>query len=488
MKNIIKISDYIWELPVSYKKGMRVPARIIASQELINKMEEVVFEQTANVASLPGLIDHVIILPDAHSGYGAPIGCVFAGDPEQGGIISPGSVGYDISCGMRLMMTNLTINDVKPRINQLVDLLFTYIPPGLGREGFIEVAYHDLDKIMLDGAKWMIERGYGWDDDLEHIEEKGRIDGANPDMVSQNAKERGKHQLATLGSGNHYLEIQRVAEIFDIEEAQKWGITGKDQVAVMLHSGSRGLGHQVATDYIRSFGKKMDKYEIRISDLQLACAPFTSSDGQHYYQAMAAAANFAFANRQAMTYQTRQTFEKVFGEKAESLGMKLVYDVAHNIAKVEKHKFQNPCLVGLPRCEAGRQANNKVQITKDLIVHRKGATRSFPGQPVIIGGSMETGSYLLVGTEKALELTFGSTAHGSGRTMSRNQAKKITSGRQLEKRMHDEGIVVKSASYAGLAEEAAVAYKNIADVVKSVSQAGISTPVASFKPIGNIKG
>jgi len=470
MKNLIKISDYLWELPVSYKKGMRVPARIIASEDLLKKMEEVVFAQTANVASLPSLVNYVVILPDAHSGYGAPIGTVFATDPKNDGVISPGAVGYDINCGMRLMTTNLTVSEVKPKITELINLLFNQIPPGVGREGFLQVTYHDLDKIMIDGAKWMVEHGIGWFEDLEKTEEKGRIYGANPDMVSQNAKERGKHQLATLGSGNHYLEIQKVAEIFDIDGAQKWGITAKDQVAIMLHSGSRGLGHQVATDYIRSFGKKMDKYKIRISDPQLACAPFTSSDGQNYYQAMAAAANFAFANRQAMTNRVRQVFEKVFAKKATELGMKLVYDVAHNIAKLES---------GI---------RNKELSNKKLLIHRKGATRSFPGQPVIIGGSMETGSYLLLGTEKARELTFGSTAHGSGRIMSRHQAKKIVSGRDLEKKMENEGILVKSVSYSGLAEEAGLAYKNITDVVKSVHQAGISTPIASFKPIGNIKG
>jgi tRNA-splicing ligase RtcB len=467
---LIQISDCLWELPISYKQDMKVPVRIIASEQLISTMEEIVFEQAANVASLPGLVDYVVVLPDAHSGYGAPIGTVFATNTEDGGVISPGAVGYDINCGMRLITTNLTISEVKPKIAELINLLFNQIPPGVGREGFLQVTYHDLDKIMIEGAKWMVGQGIGWQDDLDHIEEKGRIDGADPEKVSQNAKERGKHQLSTLGSGNHYLEIQKVAEIFDATVAQKWGITAIDQIMIMLHSGSRGLGHQVATDYIRSFGKKLDKYGIRLADAQLSCAPFTSSDGQNYYQAMAAAANFAFANRQAMTAKVRQVFEKVFAKKAADLGMKLVYDVAHNIAKLES---------GI---------RNKELSNKKLLIHRKGATRSFPGQPVIIGGSMETGSYLLLGTEKARELTFGSTAHGSGRTMSRHQAKKAVSGRQLEKKLESEGITVKSASYSGLAEEAGFAYKNIADVVKSVHQAGISTPVASFKPMGNIKG
>jgi tRNA-splicing ligase RtcB len=459
-EKLTRISDFIWELPRSYKRDMRVKVRIIAMEKLVEKMEEVVLQQAANVAGLPGLVDYVIVLPDAHSGYGAPIGCVFATDPKKEGIISPGAVGYDINCGMRLLTTNLSIDDVRPRLSQLVNLLFDYVPPGVGRKGFLRLTYNELDQILEDGASWMVNKGFGSREDLDHVEEGGRIDGADPEKVSQKAKERGKLQLATLGSGNHYLEIQQVEKIFDSQKAAEWGINDTSQVVVMLHCGSRGLGHQVATDYLRSFEKKLDKYNINISDLQLACAPFTSVDGQNYFEAMNSASNFAFANRQAITYQIREVFERVFGRSSENLDMKLVYDVAHNIAKTEK----------------------------ELLVHRKGATRSFPNQPVIIGGSMETGSYLLLGTEKAQELTFGSTAHGSGRTMSRHQAKRTIRSEELSRQLENEGIVVKGASWGGLAEEAGFAYKNIVDVVESVEKAGISTPIAAFRPIGNIKG
>lgn len=482
-----KVSDYLWELPVFYKKGMKVPIRIVASEKLVKQFEEVVFEQSANVASLPGLVDSVVILPDAHSGYGACIGTVFATDPKNNGIISPGAVGYDINCGMRLMLTNLHLDEIKPSLQKLVNLLFESVPAGLGGEGFLKVNDRELDGIMMDGAKFMTDHGFGWQEDIDYIEEKGKIENANPDKVSAKAKERGRRQLATLGSGNHYLEIQKVEEIFDPFKAKNFGIEQKGQIAIMFHCGSRGLGHQIATDYLRSFEKKLDKYHIKLDDLQLACVPFLSSDGQNYYQAMAAAANFAFANRQIITYRIREAFAKVFGRKEEDLGMKLVYDVAHNIAKLEKHQILST--------KSQTNSNDKTclpagrsQTSKELVVHRKGATRSYPGQPVIIGGSMETGSYLLMGTEKSLELTFGSTAHGSGRTMSRHQARRIVRGDELKRKMTAEGIVVRSVSSSGLAEEAALAYKNIGDVIESVAKIGISQPVAAFKPIGNIKG
>lgn len=457
---LTKISEAVWELPKSFKKGMKVPVRVIGSKKLVEELEEVVFEQASNVACLPGLVGQVIVLPDAHSGYGAPIGSVFAVDPRNGGIISPGAVGYDINCGVRLISTNLTKDEVKPRIRELVDKLFNFVPAGLGRQGFLSVSYNELDEVLAGGARWIVDKGFGWQDDLEHIEEGGAVEGANPDKISRKAKERGKKQLATLGSGNHYLEIQKVEKIFDRGKASEWGIFEKDQIVVMLHCGSRGLGHQVAGDYLRIFSDKLDKYRIKVPDRQLVCAPFNSNDGQNYYQAMAGAANFAYANRQAITFQIREVFEKVFGKKAQDLGMKLVYDVCHNIARVEKQ----------------------------LIVHRKGATRSFPDRPVIIGGSMETGSYLLCGTEEALKLSFGSTAHGSGRTMSRHKAKRLVHAKELSRKLIEKEIIVRSASYSGLAEEAGVAYKNIHEVVKSVEEAGISTPVASFKPMGNIKG
>lgn len=484
---MIKVSDFIWELPITYKAGMKVPVRIIASEKLINQLEEVVFEQAANTASLPGLVETVFLMPDAHSGYGASIGTVFATDPESGGVISPGAVGYDINCGMRLIATNLTVDEVRPRLVEIINLLFEYVPPGVGREGFLRVTYNELDEIAVEGAKWMVKKGFGWDDDLKRIEEGGCITGGNRDKVSEKAKQRGKLQLATLGSGNHYLEIQKVQEIFNVQKSREFGIADTNQVVIMLHCGSRGFGHQIATDYLRTFENKLDKYQIKLSDLQLACVPFNSPDGQSYYQAMVAASNFAFANRQAITYQIREVFERIFDKNAQSLGMKLIYDVAHNIAKIEEHEIQTESDKDTSEV-SHRDSSDGGGTRRKLVVHRKGATRSFPGQPVIIGGSMETGSYLLMGTQEALKLTFGSTAHGSGRTMSRHQAKRQIRGEDLSKKMENEGIIVKSASWGGLAEEGGFAYKNIADVVESVDKAGISTPIASFRPIGNIKG
>lgn len=487
-----KISEVVWQLSPAYKKGMQVPVRFIGTKQLIEAMEESVFEQAANTASLPGLVKAVYVMPDAHSGYGACIGSVFATDPENGGVISPGAVGYDINCGMRLIATNLMVKDVKPRIEKLVNALFEAIPAGVGGRGFLPVSKKEMEEVMVKGAQWVIEKGFGWDEDRQHMEEHGAISGADPAKVSNRAIKRGRKQLATLGSGNHYLEIQRVERIFDKAIAEKMMIRQEDQIVIMLHCGSRGFGHQICTDYLRSFEKVMSSYGIKLSDRQLACAPFNSKHGKDYHAAMTAAANFAFANRQALMHRVREVFAKVFGKKAEDLGMGLVYDVAHNIAKLERHRIGNTKLA------ANSKSSNA---NKMVLVHRKGATRSFGpgqkelpqiyreiGQPVIIGGSMETGSYLLVGTEKAMQQTFGSTAHGSGRTMSRSQAKKIIRGEKLQKELKDRGIYIRSASFAGLAEEAGLAYKNINDVVKSVQQAGISMPIAAFKPVGNIKG
>lgn len=494
-QQLTKISDVVWELPKSYKKEMRVPVRFIGTEKLIEALEEVVFEQSANTACLPGLVGYVYVMPDAHSGYGTAIGSVFATDPEKEGIISPGSIGFDINCGMRLITTNLALNKVGPRIKKLVNELYNHIPVGVGGRGFLQLSKKELERVMVEGAQFVIRKGYGWNEDKKHMEEHGAIEGADPDCVSQRATERGLRQLATLGSGNHYLEVQQVDQIFDKEVAQKMDITEKDQIVVMIHSGSRGFGHQIATDYLRIFEEAMAKYDIHVSDRQLACAPYESSEGKNYHAAMSAAANFAFANRQALMHQVRVAFAKVFGKSSKDLGMHLVYDVAHNIAKLEK--FQIPSAKSQTNIN---YPNSKLK-TKTLLIHRKGATRSFGpgekelpkvyreiGQPVIIGGSMETGSYLLLGTKKAMEETFGSTAHGSGRTMSRTKAKKMVRGDRLQIELEQRGIYIKSASFSGLAEEAGSAYKDIAEVIKSVDLAGISRPVASFKPIGNIKG
>ena len=473
-----RITDQIWEIPMSEKEGMRVPARIYATENILSDMDNGVFEQVTNVACLPGIRRYALCMPDGHWGYGFPIGGVAAFDPDEG-IISPGGVGYDVNCGMRLIRTDLLLWDVKPRLDQLMTELFRKVPAGVGSKGSVRLNRHDFDDVMRTGAKWCVERGYGWTEDLERIEERGCIGGADPTKVSDRAVERGHSQLGTLGAGNHYLEVQVVSndQVFDLETAAAFGITGHEQIVVMVHCGSRGFGHQIASDYLKSFEKAMRRYGMTVKDPQLACAPFRSPEGQNYFSAMNCAANSAFANRQVITHHIREAFATVFGSSAEELGMQVIYDVAHNIAKVERY--------------AG----------VDLVVHRKGSTRAFgpgqpelpalyrqTGQPVICGGSMETGSYLLVGTQQAMQETFGSTMHGSGRRMSRGQAKKIASGEQVRKQMAQRGIIVKAVSVSGLAEEAGLAYKNISDVVQTVDLAGITKKVAQLRPIGNIKG
>lgn len=473
-----RVTDEVWEIPVTEKSGMLVPARIYATPGILQTMDRGVFDQVTNVACLPGIARYALCMPDGHWGYGFPIGGVAAFDTRSG-IISPGGVGYDVNCGMRLIRTDLTLEDVQPKLDRLMTELFRRVPAGVGAAGFIRLNRGSFEGVMTRGARWCIEEGYGWHRDLAHIEEGGCIVGADPSNVSDHAVGRGINQLGTLGSGNHYLEVQVVSSnrVFDSETATAFGITGQDQIVVMVHCGSRGFGHQVASDYLKIFEKAMRRYGISVMDPQLACAPFRSPEGQDYFSAMNCAANTAFANRQVITHQIREAFATVFGRSAEELGMELVYDVAHNIAKVERYS------------------------EGDLLVHRKGSTRAFgpgspdlpwdfqkTGQPVICGGSMETGSYLLVGTDRAVSETFGSTMHGSGRTMSRAQAKKSIRGEQLQQEMSRRGILVKAVSMSGLAEEAGFAYKNISDVVETVDRAGITKKVAELRPIGNIKG
>ncbi|HEX9916983.1 MAG TPA: RtcB family protein [candidate division Zixibacteria bacterium] len=477
-----KVEDGIWEIPTSEKEGMRVPARIIASDKLIKEIDERVLNQITNVATLPGIQRYAFCMPDGHWGYGFPIGGVAAFSLEEG-IISPGGIGFDINCGVRLIRTNLSYEEVKPYVNKLMDEIFRLVPAGVGSSGFIRLNNKDFKEVMTEGANWCIRRGYGWQEDVERTEENGCMEGANPDKVSDKALSRGVDQLGTLGSGNHYLELQvaQTEKIFHTQAAEIFGIGIPNQVFVMVHCGSRGFGHQIATDYLKTFGTALSKYGIRVNDRELACAPFKSPEGQAYYQAMACAANSAFANRQLITHRIREAFTMVFKKKPEDLGMYLVYDVAHNIAKMEKHKI-----------------NGK---DETLIVHRKGATRSFGpdrpevpeiyrkvGQPVIAGGSMETSSYVLVGTNKATELAFGSTLHGAGRTMSRTEARRKVRGTDLRKSMEEKGISVRAVSMSGLAEEAGIAYKDISEVVDAVDRIGISKKVVELKPIGSIKG
>lgn len=467
MADLEKIGLAEWRLKKDY---IGEEVRIFAEEALLKTMDEEVFIQAKNVAQLPGLAGPVIIMPDAHSGYGAPIGTVFA-MKKKDGYVNPGAVGYDINCGMRLIRTNLFYRDLKSFLERLVNELFEMIPVGLGKRGFYQVNKKELKELVEGGVPYLLkEKNLGWSSDLDRIEEKGRIEGADFSNLSVEAIDRGISQLATLGSGNHYLEIQKVDQIFDQKKANELGILGKDQIMVMFHCGSRGLGHQVCGDYLKIFEKEQKRTKIKINDRQLVFAPISSVLGQDYLSAMSAAANFAFVNRQLITYQIRKAFEKILGKKSEEMGMEIVYDVAHNIAKFEEHQVPNSK-------KRGR-----------FLIHRKGATRSFPDQPVIIGGSMETGSYLLVGTGQALEKSYGSTAHGSGRTMSRARAKRMVRGEKLLNQLREKGIYIRAASFSGLAEEAGFAYKDISTVVKSVSMVGLSQPVVSLKPMGNIKG
>ena len=461
---------------------MRVPIRVFATDALLQSMDDAVFRQAANVATLPGIVAASHVMPDAHWGYGFPIGGVAAMDPRSG-VISPGGIGFDINCGMRLVLTRLTLEEVRPKLRELVDRLYDLVPAGVGSRGFLTLSAKEFAEVLEQGAGWCVRRGLGNDDDLDHTEERGCIAGADPETISPRAVERGHHQLGTLGSGNHYLEIQvaRPENVVDPTIAARLGITLPNQIAVMFHCGSRGFGHQVASDYLQAFLRAMKpKFGLETVDRELACAPFSSSEGQSYFAAMKCAANVSFANRQVILHRIREVFGAVLGRPASELGMRTVYDVAHNTAKLETHVVD------------GKR--------RELLVHRKGATRAFGpgapglprgyadiGQPVIIGGSMETGSYLLTGLSSGAA-TFFSTAHGSGRTMSRTKAKKSFRGRDLQHGMESRGIYVRTASYSGLAEEAGAAYKDIDAVVAATELAGLSHRVARFTPIGNVKG
>jgi len=476
-----KITDYIWKIP-QYKKDMHVSGMIFANQNLIGKMQtDRTLWQCANVAQLPGIYKHSITLPDGHEGYGFPIGGVAATDYTEG-VISPGGVGYDINCGVRLLASNLTEQDVRSHLQVLADTIFRNVPSGLGsRRKDLTINNSDLDRLTVEGVDFLIERGLGWKEDAEHCEEQGCMTNANPDMVSQTAKKRGLTQIGTLGSGNHFLEIQKVDKIFNQKTAKAFGINHEGQIMIMIHSGSRGYGHQVCSDYLRVMEHAIKKYGINVPDRELACAPGTSLEALNYYHAMACAVNYAFVNRQVIMHWVRQSFQQIIKQDPEKLGLKLVYDVAHNIAKIENHIIDGK--------------------TKKVWVHRKGATRAFPpghqdvpvayrseGQPVIIPGSMGTSSWVLVGNQKAMELTFGSTAHGAGRLMSRSAAKRKYWGGEIKTSLEKSGIIIRAASPTVLAEEADHAYKNV-DMVADVSdQVGIATKVARLTPISVIKG
>ncbi|HZY10696.1 MAG TPA: RtcB family protein [Bacteroidota bacterium] len=471
-----KIDEYRFVIPTSYKQGMRIEGLIYADDDLIQQIEkDQTMEQVANVATLPGLIGRSLAMPDAHQGYGFCIGGVAAADLSEG-VVSAGGVGFDINCGVRLLMSQFDLKSVQKNLEQLLNQLFRDIPCGTGRKGMVSVSTAELDNVLRDGAQWAVKNTYGNEEDIARIEDYGKIPDADPALVSTRAKDRGHHQLGTLGSGNHFLEIQVVQEIYDQDIAEKFGVH-KDQIAVLIHSGSRGLGHQVCTDYLDIMQDGMNKYGIHVVDRQLACVPIKSREGQDYLKAMAAAANFAFANRQMMTHWTRNAFARILGNG----DLKIVYDVCHNIAKVEEHQI-----------DGGR---------KKVLVHRKGATRAFPkahpalpeelrdvGQPVLIPGSMGTCSYVLVGTEQAMKETFGSSCHGAGRAKSRTQAKRETSAEELFRDLKGKGILVKCESRSGLTEEKPDAYKDVSRVVEVVHGAGIARKVAKLIPIAVMKG
>jgi len=477
-----QIAECVWEIPPDAKAGMRVPARIYASEALFACMDRGVFEQVTNVACLPGIVRSALCMPDGHWGYGFPIGGVAAFRADTG-VISPGGIGFDINCGMRLLRTGLTEEEVRPRLAELIGALFDAVPAGVGAQGAVRLSDAAFRDVMFEGAGWCVRQGYGSPEDLERIESQGALPGADPAHVSARALSRGVEQLGTLGSGNHYLEIQvvRPEGIHDAGLARILGIGQPGQVCIMLHCGSRGFGHQIGTDYLRLFDQTMKRYGLAVNDRELACAPFASTDGAAYFAAMSAAANTAFANRQMITHRVREVFARIFGRDARALGLDLVYDVSHNTAKLERH-----VVAGQPL---------------DLVVHRKGATRAFGpgapdlpaayrdiGQPVIIGGSMETGSAVLVGGAGAMRETWGSTAHGAGRTLSRGEAKRRTKGEQLIRDMAARGIIVRAASTPGVAEEAGIAYKDLGAVIDVLDRLDLARKVVTLSPIGNIKG
>jgi tRNA-splicing ligase RtcB len=476
-----KVDEYRWQIPKSYKPGMRVPGLIYADEGMLQHiMEEQAPEQVANVAFLPGIVGSSLAMPDIHWGYGFAIGGVAAMRIDDG-VISPGGVGFDINCGVRILRTNLTHEEVSPRIKELIDALYNNVPSGLGSKGKIRLRSGEIDDVLVRGSRWAVEKGYGRPEDLDTTEERGEMAGTDPSRVSGRAKERGIPQLGTLGSGNHFLEVAVVDEIYEPDIAGVMGIDQLRQVMLLVHCGSRGLGHQVADDYIKEMVRAMQKYGIEVPDRQLACSPVKSPEGQAYLAAMRCAANYAWANRQCITHWVREAFCRVLGKSDAEAGLELIYDVTHNIAKIEEHEVD------------GKQ--------EKLCVHRKGATRAFPaghpdvpqkyspvGQPILIPGDMGRASYVLVGTEQAMKETFGSTCHGAGRVQSRSAAKKHLNGRDVLAGLEARGIIVRAGSLSGLAEEASEAYKDVTSVVGVTHGAGISKKVARTRPIAVVKG
>jgi tRNA-splicing ligase RtcB len=476
-----KVAEYVYEIPASFRAGMRVPARIYADEKILEAaLQDKAAEQLVNTTMLPGVTRYALAMPDVHQGYGPPIGGVIPVD-EATGVISPGATGYDINCGVRLLRCDLSAGAVMPFMQELVETLFRFVPSGVGKGGDIRLkSDRDMDDLLTRGARWAIERGYGRPEDAELTEEGGSMPGADPGKVSAEAKTRGDNQVGTLGSGNHFIEVGRVDEIFEKDIAEAFGLF-HGQLVLWVHSGSRGLGHQVCTDYVKSFQLAMRKYDIQVPDRELVCAPFTSPEGQAYFGAMVCAANYAWANRQVLAHRARQAIYQVLANHNQSTELHMVYDVAHNIVKRETYVIDGQPL--------------------QMIIHRKGATRAFGpgqqsvperyraiGQPVMVPGDMGTASYVLAGTQGAMEQTFGSACHGAGRAMSRSAATKLVRGQDLQARLKRQGIVVKGGSWEGLAEEAPEAYKDVDRVVNVIHHAGIARKVARTVPLGVIKG
>ncbi|MBI3160428.1 MAG: RtcB family protein [Chloroflexi bacterium] len=480
LKDLQKVSDHEWVIRASYRADMRVPVRIFASRALLEAaIGDKSFEQAVNAATLPGLVGHVVVMPDVHQGYGFPIGGVAATELPDG-VISPGAIGYDINCGVRLLASSIDVDEVAGDLPELADALNRHCPSGVGVGGRVKLATKELDRICLLGAEWALKQGYATEADLRRTEESGRLKDSDPTRVSPRAKERGRTQLGTLGAGNHFIEVDVVDEIFDEAAADAMGLR-KGRLAVQIHCGSRGFGHQVCTDYVRDFHQTVHKYNITLPDRELVCAPLSSPEGQAYLGAMRAAANYAFANRQVLAHFARQAFEEALAGRTANWHLHQVYDIAHNMGKLETHAVE------------GR--------TLRVCVHRKGATRAFGpnapglppeyraiGQPVLVPGSMGTASWVLVGTEGSMLRAFGSTCHGAGRTMSRSKAKKTIHGGTLRAELERDGIVIRAGSLAGLAEEAPQAYKDVDDVVETVAAAGIARKVARLRPAAVIKG
>ena len=477
-EDLKKINEVTYEVPTTYRSDMNVPAVVFMNEAM---MEDVLSDkalwQLVNVSTLPGIQKAAFSMPDIHQGYGFPIGGVAASAIDEGGVISPGGIGYDINCGVRLLVANMSAEEMKPYMQKLATQLFNKVPSGVGRGGKLNFSSNDLDKILKNGAKQMLELGYGLPEDIEFCEERGCMKGADPDLISERAKKRGADQIGTLGSGNHFLEVQEVDEIYDEKAAQAFGLQ-KGMVTVMIHCGSRGLGHQTCTDYIKIMMNKLPEWGYDLPDRELIYAPFESKEGQDYYKAMAAAANYAWANRHMIGHWVREAFTEVIGN---SITLKMVYDVSHNLGKVETHMIDG--------------------IEKRLVLHRKGATRAFGpglpeipekykhiGQPVLIPGTMGTSSYILTGTTESMNIAFGSSCHGAGRRLSRSQAKKEVHGSQLREQLEHRGIIIRSDSDVGLAEEAPLAYKDVDNVVNVVDKAGLAKKVARVKPLAVIKG